>query len=184
MKKLLIVIGLTLSAYSMTSLAARLPGEFKIKEEPSEEDWRYFMSQTHEWRESLWKYHNGLGETYKSWSWAWRIGWIKSCRSKKTGYCGDVFTNAIADDALVVRNEIAKTIGLRFSDTGDSEAIKNLEKMLKDSRNFRNDQPLFIHETILFSLKQIGGDGHKVAAKYAQKFDKLAKYWQRLEKAG
>jgi len=184
MKKITFIVLITLGTLSAISQAARLPSEFKIKDEPTREDWQYFMSQSEEWRHDLWNYHVRLKENFASWGWAWRIGWLKTCSVNPSSYCREIFTAARNDEALVVRNELAKSLGLRHSDSGNLDAIAILESMLKDQRNFRNGTPLFIQETILFSLKQIGGEAKNVAKKHSKKYDKLAKYWSRLEKAG
>ncbi len=162
----------------------RLPGEFRPADEPSKEDWSYFMSQTNDWRLKLWNYHKNTNEKYDSWNWAWKIGWIKSCGQSPASYCDEIFKKAETDQALVVRNEYAKVLGIRYSETKNPKSSAVLLKMLQDPLNFHSNKPLFIQETILFSLKQIGGSGLADAKKITKKHPRLANYVKRLEKPG
>lgn len=172
------------SSYSFS--ATRLPGEFRPKDEPSQEDWSYFMAQSIEWRTNLWTYHKKVGDTYESWNWAWRIGWIKTCMKVKSApYCSEVIQKAEKDDALVVRNELAKGLGSQFAESKNPKAVAILLRMFKDKRNFMAEKPTFIHETILFSLKQVGdSEGLAEAKKLAGKHPKLLSYMDKIHKAG
>ena len=166
--------------------ATRLPGEFRPKDEPSKEDWAYFMSQTVDWRMNLWIYHKKVGDSFEHWNWAWRLGWIKTCvTAKPVPYCSEVLSKAEKDDALVVRNELAKTIGSKYAESKNPKAAQTLIRLFQDKRNFLGDKPTFIHETILFSLKQIGDTPSLEAAKkLAGKHPKLLSYIQKIDKAG
>lgn len=168
----------------VSQAASRLPGEFRPADEPSKQDWAYFMSQTNEWRLNLWNYHKKTNEKFDTWNWAWKIGWIKSCGQSPASYCSEIFRRAENDPALVVRNEYAKALGIRYSETKDPKSNTVLLKMLKDPLNFHKNKPLFIQETILFSLKQIGGTGLADAKKITKKYPRLATYVKRLEKPG
>jgi hypothetical protein len=173
-----------ISSYSFG--AARLPGEFRPKDEPSQVDWAYFMSQSIEWRTNLWSYHKKVGDTFESWNWAWRIGWIKTCvSSKEASYCSEVIQKAEKDDALVVRNELAKSLGSKYAESKNPKTVATLLRMFKDKRNFMGEKPTFIHETILFSLKQVGDyKGIADAKKLAGKHPKLLSYMDKIHKAG
>ena len=180
------IIWLVVFLSSLSFAATRLPGEFRPKDEPSKEDWAYFMSQSTDWRMNLWTYHKKLGDSFERWNWAWRLGWIKTCATAKpAAYCSEVMEKAEKDDALVVRNELAKAIGSKYAETKNPKASQTLVRLFRDKRNFPDDRPTFIHETILFSLKQIGEPrSQEEAKKLAAKHPKLLGYIQKINQAG
>lgn len=155
--------------------------QFDIKKEPQRSDWQYFHNAPERFRYDLWRYHRKQGRTLASWSWGWRLGWIRGCAKSTKKYCHVILNRALTDDALVVRAEAATVLGRRYEKTANRHAIVALTKAYQQEANYRNGRPLFVVNRILFALHQIGGtDALAVGSKLAASHPHSRDYWNRV----
>lgn len=158
--------------------------ELPIGQEPSKADWRYFLKAREADREKLWRYHLAAGRTLASWSWGWRLGWVRACGESKAKFCRTVLEQALVDKALVVRAEAATRLGRLHEGTEDAKVVGMLADEYRDARNFRRGAPLFVTERILFALHQVGGEqAHKAGDRLAASHKTSKAYWAKLKAA-
>ncbi len=152
-----------------------------ITKEPNTKDWKRFIKQPEKARKKMWNYFEARGENLGSWSWGWRIGWVRTCTFSKARFCGEILKSALFDDAVVVRSEAAVRIGKRYEDSKNATVINLLTKAYANKRNIRRGKPLFVQNRILYALRQVGGDSAiATATKLAKSHPQSQSYWSRL----
>jgi len=157
-----------------------------IAKSPTQAEWRTFNNLSSKKILQLWSYHSARGKKLTDWSWEWRIGWVRSClkpNNKAKNYCLKVIKDGLSNDALVVRSETAKHLGISYQGSENSKIIKMLVQAYKDKRNQRNQKPLFIQKYILFSLSQIQGKEAKyIGETLANRHSEMKLYWQKINR--
>jgi len=157
-----------------------------ISKSPTQIEWQTFNKLSPAKQQQLWNYHSSKGKKLGNWSWEWRIGWVRSClepSKRKENYCEQIIKDGLEDDALVVRSETVKHLGLSYQGSKDLKIIQLLANTYKNARNYRNQKPLFIQRYILFSLKQIQGkQAHSIGEELAAKNIDTKKYWARISR--
>lgn len=157
---------------------------FEITSKPTVSDWRFFMNASNDWKRELWDHYKRKDLDLKDWYWAWRIGWVKSCKHIKEAWCYKVLKQGLNDKALVVRAQAAESLGEKFANTRNRSIANRLMKEYKLKRNSRNSKPLFVKGKILFALKQILGSEHQdKIKKLASDHPEMVKYWERMQKS-
>lgn len=171
------------SAASLTSNQLKVIQEFEVSKEPATRDWRSFHKAAPEFRKELWNYHQKRKVGFKSWSWGWRLGWVRSCANTPEGYCEQILEAALADNAVVVRAETATQLGRIFENSKNQKFSSLLINAFKNPKNYRNKKPLFVQQRILFALHQIGNeDAIAETKKISGSHPELASYWTRISK--
>jgi len=141
------------------------------------------MEASDDYRKNLWDMQASRGIKLGSWSWGWRLGWMRACGASKSRWCLDILKDGLKDDALLVRAEAAKRLGERFRGTRNDRIVVLLEEASADARNIRNGKPLIVHERIMYALNEIGGSnalqaGTRVASGHASSM----LYWNKLNR--
>lgn len=181
---------LSCMAFASPCLAARLTSnqlkvieEFEVSKEPATRDWRAFHKADPVFRKELWAYHQKRKVDFKTWSWGWRLGWVRSCATTPTGYCQQILESALFDKAVVVRAETATQLGRIFENSKNAKFSSLLIKAFNNPRNYRHKKPLFVQQRILFALHQIGNsDAVSETKKISEQHPELASYWSRIAK--
>lgn len=172
-----------LIAANLSSNQLKIIEEFEIGKEPATRDWRAFHKAAPEFRKELWTYHQKRKVAFKSWSWGWRLGWVRSCAAAPVGYCQQILESALSDNAVVVRAETATQLGRIYENTKNPKFSALLIKAFNNPKNYRNKKPLFVQQRILFALHQIGNsDAASETKEIAKQHPELASYWTRITK--
>ena len=97
--------------------------------------------------------------------------------------CPDILTQAMSDEAMVVRAEAATALGVIYRGQSNEAIVKTLAKSFMDPRNVRNGSPLFVCDRILAALHSIGGDlADQTASGLARKYPSTALYWAKMQR--
>jgi hypothetical protein len=185
---LFLTVGLILPCFYSNDVALANNASHKssepidITKEPTPKDWKRFMKQSEKKRFKMWKYFSAKGAKLGSWSWGWRIGWVRTCTFSKARFCGDILKAGLFDDAVVVRSETAVRMGNRYENSKNKIAIDLLKKAYMNKRNHRRGKPLFVQNRILYSIRQIGGEHAMTAGRRLAKAHPMSEsYWNRLQ---
>lgn len=152
---------ITLLFFNLTSWAAIYGKDletFSIQKSPSPGDWQSFLSSSSIDRKELWHYNHQRGTLLKDWAWEWRLAWIKTCIVDSSPYCSDIFTQALFDQAAVVRGEAALLLGKRFSNSKNPLLLSTLKKAYAHQMNYKKGKPSFVQVKILDAIRRIQGE--------------------------
>jgi hypothetical protein len=153
---------------------------FDFRKAPTPADWRYFLKAPERQREDLWTAHAKTGVKLASWSWQWRLGWVRACGKSDRPYCGVVLEQALFDKAMVVRADSATRLGNRYEGSGSSAVAELLGRAYANPKNLRHGKPLYVQQRILYALRQVGGGGVEAGKRLAQSHAVTKVYWARL----
>jgi len=154
---------------------------FDHRQEPSREDWRYFLRLDSPTQDRIWRSFSDRHIQLKDWSWAWRLGWVRACNTNRRDFCDTVLREALTDRALVVRAEAVSAYGRIFENTERADVVHLMAQVAKDKRNLRHQKPLFIQKRIIFALHSIGGRKAEVLAKEISNADhSLKSYYAKI----
>jgi len=156
---------------------------FDITKEPNRKDWKRFIKQDPKKRQQMWNFYSRQSLKLGSWSWGWRIGWVRTCTFSREAYCATILKSALFDDAVVVRSEAAIQMGKRYENSQSAIVINLLAKAYDNHENFRRGKPLFVQNRILFAIKQVGGDSAiQTGTALARENRHANSYWQKIIK--
>jgi hypothetical protein len=176
-------MGSSLTAAPLSTKQLKSIEEFEVSKEPEKRDWQSFHKAEPQFRAELWKYHQKRQIDFSTWSWGWRMGWVRACSNDPKGYCAEILEKALFDKALVVRAEAATQLGRNFDSSKNEKFSSLLLKALNNPKNFRNKKPLFVQQRILFAIKQIGNTNAIQQSSLASKsHPDLAAYWTKISK--
>ncbi|MFK7871642.1 MAG: hypothetical protein AB8C84_00525 [Oligoflexales bacterium] len=106
----------------------------KFSQSPQTRQWKQFMKMKPGDYQMLWDSLSLAGEGFSSWSWEWKIGWVRTCK-KKAGYCRELLLLAVEDPAAVVRSASAQKIANLYYQSGDKDFLSILLKEMQKDRN-------------------------------------------------
>lgn len=165
------------------SALAQPGADFDIAAQPSPPDWEYFFKLDDQSRMKLWIFHKKRNRGLAQWSWEWRLAWVRACIKSDQSYCQEVLDQALNDNALVVRAEVATQLGIHFANTKNIEVIEKLSTLFQDKRNVRNGKPLYIQQRILYAISEIGGElAVTTGARLANQHRSTNAYWTKLRR--
>ena len=144
-------ISLGLASLSLKAL------EINTKRNPTPQEWQYFLRNGLELQKNIWNEQQQRGVVFADWSWAWRILWLKSCRTSQIAHCAGIMQAGLNDAALVVRAEAITQLGLRYQNSHNPAVLDKLARAAREARNFRNGKPMFIHKNIELAQRRIKG---------------------------
>ena len=124
---------------------------------PNKHEWQYFLQRGSDFQKNFWHEHRQREIQFSDWSWSWRILWLKSCGLSKEPHCIKILAQGFRDRAMVVRAEAITQLGRRFRGSGNSGMLAQLNAAAKVPRNFRHQQPMFIHHNIKRAVAMIRG---------------------------
>ena len=149
---------------------------------PTQIEWQEFRSLPQNLKNKLWQDHYSRGRKLKDWAWTWRFAWLSSCAKQPFAKCGEILSQGLYDDAVVIRAHAAKLMGFFYQDSKHKGAVRYLAKAFQLKANYRAKQPLYIQERILYALYLIGGSyAHNVAEKLSKVTPPTSQYWNKLK---
>ena len=103
---------------------------------PSVSEWRSFQAMKSNDYKVLWDSLHAIDRGYETWSWEWKLGWLRTCQ-RPDEYCDDLVANALQDRAAVIRLNAAKKAGAVYFQTGKPRLKQILQKELGLNRNIK-----------------------------------------------
>ena len=174
---------------SQTPTAILAKNQNLMSTPPKRNEWKAFLEFSKVEHQQLWRGLRGKGQKMSTWSWGWRIAWVRACLPHDMeGHCLEIATQGSIDKAAVVRAEVAKYLGRKIEKLRSNSIekhIKILKAIYHHPKNFRNGKPLIVPYKVLEALS---GSPYRKAQKTGEVLAKshplMEKFWKKVTTKG